>query len=220
MSNEMEKYPKNMGLEALVAQCLREINAAVRGEAHSEQHWKELMCRATVQHDHAAREALLYHLRRLVRALMGSHPHKELACHLETETYYVTRACEQFWQAAAAQEAALDQLSRALAYLRASLNGVILDALRARARLDVIPSLDPVETEELGKKVHEGDQLYWKSIFKLLPSEREQRAAYLLFSCGLQPGDIVRLYPREFNSLQEIARVRHTIIERLLANDI
>ncbi|TMD31534.1 MAG: hypothetical protein E6J04_11680 [Chloroflexi bacterium] len=58
MSNEMEKYPKNMGLEALVAQCLREINAAVRGEAHSEQHWKELMFRATVQHDHAAREAI------------------------------------------------------------------------------------------------------------------------------------------------------------------
>ena len=114
----------------------------------------------------------------------------------------------------------MDQLSTALAYLRASLNGVILDALRARARLDVIPSLDPVETEELGKKVHEGDQLYWKSIFKLLPSEREQRAAYLLFSYGLQPSDIVRLYAREFNSLQEIARVRHTIIERLLANDI
>jgi len=42
----------------------------------------------------------------------------------------------------------------------------------------------------------------------------------LLFSCGLQPGDIVRLYPREFSSLQEIALVRHTIIERLLANDI
>ncbi|HEX6556684.1 MAG TPA: hypothetical protein VF026_28245 [Ktedonobacteraceae bacterium] len=220
MSFEMEKYPTNMSLEALVAQCLREINVAACGEALSDQHWKELLCRATVQHDDAAREALLYILHRLVRALMGSHPHKELASYLETKAYYVTRACEQFWQAAAAQEAELDQLSTALAYLRASLNGVILDALRARARLDVIPSLDPIETEELGKKVHEGDELCWKSIFKLLPSEREQRVAYLLFSCGLQPGDIVRLYPREFNSLQEIARVRHTIIERLLANDI
>src|SRR5437588_13101059 len=95
MSNEMEKYPKNMGLEALVAQCLREINAAVRGEAHSEQHWKELMCRATVQHDQAAREALLYHLRRLGRALMGSHPHEEPACHAETKTDYVPMAWEQ-----------------------------------------------------------------------------------------------------------------------------
>src|SRR5437016_13672829 len=104
----MEKYPKNMGLEALVAQCLREINAAVCGEAHSEQHWKELMFRATVQHAHAAREALLYHLRRLVRALMGSHPHKELACHLETETHYLTRAWEQCGQAVAAQAAACD----------------------------------------------------------------------------------------------------------------
>src|SRR5437660_8826345 len=144
----------------------------------------------------------------------------ELAYRLETEAYYVTRACEQFWQAAVAQGVALDQLSTALQYLRASLNGVILDALRAHARLDVIPSLDPVETEDLGEKVHEGDQVCWKSICKLLPSEHEQRAAYLLFSCGLQPADIVRLYPREFKSLQEIARVRHTIIEQLLSNKV
>src|SRR5260370_5220472 len=214
MSIEMEKYPTNMGLEALVAQCSREINAAVCGEAHSEQCWKELLRRATVQRDDAAREALLYHLRQLVRALMGSHPHKELACHMETETYYVTRACERFWQATVAQEAALDQLSTALQYLRASLNGVILDALRAHARLDVIPSLDPVETEDLGEKVHEGDQVCWKSICKLLPSEHERRAVYLLFSCGLQPADIVRVYPREFKALQEIAQARNNLSER------
>jgi hypothetical protein len=220
MSIEMEKYPTNMGLEALVAQCLREINAAASGEAHSEQYWKELLCRATVQRDDAAREALLYHLRQLVRTLIGSHPRKELAYQVETEAYYVTRACEQFWQAAVAQEAALDRPSTALQYLRVSLNGVILDALRAHAHLEMIPSLDPVEKQGLEEKAGEGDQVCWKSICKLLPSEREQRAAYLLFCCGLQPGDIICLYPQEFNSLQEIARVRYTIIERLLAGEV
>lgn len=216
----MEKYPTNMSLEALVAQCSREINAAASGEAHSEQYWKELLCRATVQRDDAAREALLYHLRRLVRTLIGSHPRKELAYQVETEAYYVTRACEQFWQAAVAQEAALDRPSTALQYLRVSLNGVILDALRAHAHLEMISSLDPVEKQGLEEKAGEGDQVCWKSICKLLPSEREQRAAYLLFCCGLQPGDIICLYPQEFNSLQEIARVRYTIIERLLAGEV
>jgi hypothetical protein len=220
MSIEMEKYPTNMSLEALVEQCMREINAAASGEAHSEQYWKELLCRATVQHNDAAREALLYHLRQLVRTLIGSHPRKELAYQVETEAYYVTRACEQFWQAAVAQEAALDRPSTALQYLRVSLNGVILDALRAHAHLEVIPSLDLVEKQGLEEKAGEGDQVCWKSICKLLPSEREQRAAYLLFCCGLQPGDIICLYPQEFNSLQEIARVRYTIIERLLAGEV
>ncbi|TMD60961.1 MAG: hypothetical protein E6I91_18140 [Chloroflexi bacterium] len=220
MSIEMEKYPTKMSLEALVAQCLREINAAACGEAHSGRCWKELLYRATVQRDDAAREALLHHLRQLVRTWIGSHPHMELAYRLETEAYYVTRACEQFWQAAVAQGVALDQLSTALPYLRASLNGVILDTLRAHARLEEITSLDPVEAEDLGEEAHEGDQVYWKSMRMLLPSEREQRVAYLLFSCGLQPRDIVRLYPQEFNSLQEIVRVRHTIIERLLAGEV
>jgi hypothetical protein len=54
----------------------------------------------------------------------------------------------------------------------------------------------------------------------MLPNEREQRVAYLLFHCGLRPGDIVRLFPQEFSDLQEISRVRHTVIERLLSGKI
>jgi len=54
----------------------------------------------------------------------------------------------------------------------------------------------------------------------MLPSAREQRVAYLLFHCGLQPEDIVRLYPQELGEGQDISRVRCPIIERHLASGI
>ncbi len=54
----------------------------------------------------------------------------------------------------------------------------------------------------------------------MLPTPREQRVAYLLFHCGLQPEDIVRLYPQEVGERQDISRVRRTVIGRLLASGI
>jgi hypothetical protein len=50
----------------------------------------------------------------------------------------------------------------------------------------------------------------------MLPGEREQRLAFLLFHCGLDPREIVRFCPQEWNSVQEIYRLRHNILERLL----
>jgi len=42
----------------------------------------------------------------------------------------------------------------------------------------------------------------------------------LFFHCGLQPEDIVHLYPQELGDWQNICRVRRTVIERLLASGI
>ena len=56
----------------------------------------------------------------------------------------------------------------------------------------------------------------WEIIQRMLPDGREQRVAYLLFHCGLQPGEIVRDNPQEFSDMQEVARVRRTIIARFV----
>lgn len=219
MSIEMENPLRNMGLAALVAQCIREIDCAARGEAQNDQHWQELLRRSTIQHDAAAREVLLHHLSQVVQAWIGCHPKKEAAFRVESEAYYTARTCEQFWQAVVQQEPALDRLSTALLYMRASLNGVMLDALRARTQFSVKLLPESVEVGDSVEKTYKGSQAEWERICKLLPTEREQRVAYLLFHCGLQPEEIVRLCPQEFNSLQEISCMRRTIIERLAAGD-
>jgi hypothetical protein len=58
----------------------------------------------------------------------------------------------------------------------------------------------------------------WNRLQVLLISERERRLAYLLYHCGLSPREIVRCCPQEWNDVQEIYRLRHTILERLLRN--
>jgi len=56
----------------------------------------------------------------------------------------------------------------------------------------------------------------WEILQTMLPSEREQRLAYLLYHCKLGPREIVRFCPQEWNDIQEMYRLRRDILERLL----
>lgn len=58
----------------------------------------------------------------------------------------------------------------------------------------------------------------WEVLQTMLPTEPEQRLAYLLFYCGLKSREIVRFCPQEFSDVQEIYRLRRSIMERLLRN--
>jgi hypothetical protein len=216
MRSGMEDQVRTMSLAALAEQCLHEINAARRGETHEDQCWVELLRRARVQRDEAACDVIEDHLDQLIRGWLACHPKQEVACRLASEAAYVTRTCERFWHAAARRERALDRLATALRYVRACLNGVILDTLRAHTYATAIPLPEPAEAG----KAEEDAQAYWERIRGMLPTEREQRVAYLLFHCGLQPEDIVHLYPQELGDWQDICRVRRTVIGRLLASGI
>jgi hypothetical protein len=224
MSIHEDEHLRKMSLASLAKQCKREINAAHRGKTHNDQYWVELLRRATAQRDGAARRVMLHHLGQVVRAWIGCHPSRDIAFQLESETYYVAQTCERFWQAIIQQELAINRLSgipEALRYVRACLNGVILDTLRgANAYSTGISLPGPTGSGELVGKGQEDSRAVWESICEMLPNEREQRVAYLLFQCGLRPGDIVRLFAQEFSDLQEISRVRHTVIKRLLSGKI
>ena len=107
-------------------------------------------------------------------------------------------------------------LTVALAYLQSSLNAVILDALRTYAQSSKGAFL---ETDDAGEPVVENDEnggALWEIMQRMLPNEREQRMAYLLFHCCLQPWEIVRGNPQEFSDVQEVARLRRDIIARLV----
>ena len=58
----------------------------------------------------------------------------------------------------------------------------------------------------------------WEAIRGLLPDEREQRVAYLLYHCGLKPREIVCFCPQEFSEVREVYRLRRNIVHRLLRN--
>jgi non-ribosomal peptide synthetase component F len=137
-----------------------------------------------------------------------------VACRLESDENYVAQTFERFWQATAFnQRVEFSTLAAALQYLRASLNGAILDILRAHERSGDAPLPEPAEP-----RVEDSTDSseVWESLQAILLNPREKRLAYLLFHCGLGPWEIVRFYPREWSDIQEIYRLRHNMMKRFL----
>jgi len=90
-----------------------------------------------------------------------------------------------------------------------------LDALRAYS-WSKVPSLP--ELSEPGARDQTDSLEVWEILQTLLPNSREQRLAYLLYHCGLKPREIVQFCPQEWSDVQEIYRLRHNILDRLMHN--
>jgi DNA-directed RNA polymerase specialized sigma24 family protein len=206
-------------ISALVEQCQQEIQAYRRGEPFHEVYGLELLHRATIRGDQVAWQGVQQCLGQMVRGWLRCHPSRAAACRWESEENYVALTFERFWQATTQQKMAFETFAGALTYLRASLNGVILDTLRAYSRPKEVPLS---EAEEPGEPYKEEDQTesseFWEILQTMLPNEREQRLAYLLYHCGLKPREVVRFCPQEWNDIQEIYRRRRNIVDRLLRN--
>jgi hypothetical protein len=205
-----------MSIPILATHCLRELNHYRQSEPHTDIYGVELFRRATIQDDQEAWAAVQHCFGGMVRSWFRCHPSRETACHLESEDNYVAQAFERFWQtAASSQQVEFSRLSAALQYLRASLQGAILDTLRDYARpggVTLPESGEPrVEDSTGGYEV-------WDTLKTILSSSREQRLAYLLFQCGLKPREIVSYCPHEFSDIHEINRLRRNILERFRCN--
>ena len=176
----------------------------------------ELLRRAIAHSDQQAWVGFQQSLEETVLTWLHEHPSREAACRGPCEKHVVVQAFERFRQTAVQTQMACETPAGMQAYLRASLNGVILDTLRtlSRPREALRPVLD-----QAGKPGVE-DQMdsteIWETLQTLLPSAREQRLASLLYHCGLGPREIVHHYPQEWSHVQEIYRLRRNIIERLL----
>jgi hypothetical protein len=129
---------------------------------------------------------------------------------VHSDSHFVARAFKQLWHLGVQGQVACETLPEVLVCLRASLNGAILETLRVSRRPKVVSSLWPDEEECVKRSV------IWGRLQAKLSNPHEQRLAYFLFHCGLSPREIVQCYPQEWSDVQEIARLRHTILERLL----
>jgi hypothetical protein len=153
----------------------------------------------------------------VVRGWLHHHPSREAASRLESEENYVAQAFERFWQATTlTHQVEFRTLAAALQCLRASLNGAILDTLRAYSRPREVSLPGPGEPGEPKVEDKTDGSEVWEILKALLPNVHEQRVAYLLFHCGLKPREIVRFCPQEFGDIREIYRLRRNILERRL----
>lgn len=162
--------------------------------------------RALVQRDECAREWLQCSTQKLMQESLHNHPYYEELQRTGNVEQYVPLTFERFWQMADQQKLWLRTQSQLLLHLRATLNSLILETLRAHTWQKEVSSYSSISSD--------GHTL-WSIIQGLLPDERERRVAYLLYHCGLKPMKIVCTYPQECNDVQEIHRVRRVVIEKI-----
>jgi DNA-directed RNA polymerase specialized sigma24 family protein len=218
LNPESRGTERALSVSALVEQCRWEIGAYRRGEPSNEAFGLELLHRAIVQGNQDAWAGLQQCFDETMRCWLHSHPHREVACRLESEDAYVALALERFWQATTRQQLVFKTLGAALTYLRASLHGAILDTLRTYSRPREVALPEPGEAGEPQVEDQVAGLQVWEALQAILPNKREQRLAYLLYHCGLKPREIVRFCPQEWSDVQEIYRLRRNIMERALRN--
>lgn len=162
--------------------------------------------RAAVQHDSHARQRLQRATHSRLLEYLRRHPFYQELQRIATDEQYITHTFERFWQRVDQQHLHMDTRPVLLRYLQATLNGLILEALRPTALQQEIPPFAQPSPRS---------PALWRILQEVLPDERERRVAYLLYHCGLKPVEIVRAYPQEFTDVQEIHRVRYAVIEKM-----
>jgi len=192
---------------------LRVAGATIQNETYC----IEQLRRITLHSDQDARKIVQELLSETVRWWISQHPRRAEACSLESEENYITDAFARFYLLITNQQLEFSQLSSALPHLKASLNSAILNRLRAlsRPRAIALPAPDGTSKQNLAGSTD--TIIVWEILKESFPNAREQRIAYLLFHCGLSPKMIVNTYPQEFQDVQEIFHLRHSIFELLLS---
>lgn len=178
------------------------------GEASDDAYCIAMYLRAGMQDDPRARAWMEQRFRATILGWLQRHRAVEAVRAFHPEEYYVRATFEHLYRMAkqfSLQECKLHTLLR---YMQVCLSAAVGDVLReAKAS-----SRRAGNTS--GDWQAEGEAL-WKQLQLLLPDPREQRLAYLLYVCGLKPGEIRQRFPREFSDLEEINRLSCTILERL-----
>ena len=215
----LKQSGSEMSCIELATRCVGEIHNFRRGELGSEKYSVELLRRATVQREQEACVWIQQCFSELVISWLRSHPKRGVACELDSEENYVARTFERFWQATAlTQRIEFNSLAGALHYLQDCLNGTVIDTLRANSLSKEIPLPEPDEQGVLQSEDYFESNDVWDTLKKVIPNDKEQRLAYLLFHCGLKPGQILRFCPQEFSNVHDIYRLRSNLMNRLVQN--
>jgi hypothetical protein len=173
----------------------------------------ELLRRASIHSDLDAWAAFHQSLEETVLTWLHAHPGSEAACRVQSERHLVALAFERLRQATIQGQVTCETLSEVLVFLRASLSGAILETLRASSHPRAVSA--HVSAEQ-NLQCNPQSLEVWNWVQATLSNEREQRLAYLLYHCGLEPAEIVRCCPQEWSDVHEVARMRRSILARLM----
>jgi hypothetical protein len=123
------------------------------------------------------------------------------------------------WNAWHNQSTNFETLAAALSYLKLCLLGAVQDTLRFYEKQMVeLPEPGTGSPDEPVAREEDDGRDLWEVIESFLPTEREKRAAYLLFHCNLKAREVMQHCPGEFKHVSEVHRLRRNIFDRLMRN--
>ena len=204
----------------VVELCMLELQRFGSQASTDDQLTLEVVHRVIAEQTDEAWSALQECFHETIRVWLRCHPNCDLALQLDTEENYVAQTFSRFWYATRTQQIAFTSLSAVLAYLRATLGGVITDTLRFHLRSCArkVPLPEPGLSNELTvEELLESEHL-WLEIQKLLHDQHERRLFSLLYFYGLKPSEIVARCPQEFPEVKDIYRLNKNIVDKLRRN--
>jgi hypothetical protein len=172
----------------------------------------ELFRRAYTHSDREAWTAFQQSLEKTVQTWFHKHPGYESVSRVQSDTHFIALTFERLWQAVIRRQIACETFSEVLVYLRASLNGAILETLRTCSRPSTVSEFGPAEQNR--QHATHGLEV-WIWVQTQLFNEREQRLIYLLYHCGLSPAEIVCSCRQGWSDVQEVTRLRRNILAKL-----
>lgn len=215
----MDEIINEMDNLELVDRCMNEIDNFRHGKRTNDEYGLELFRRALKEYDTFAWEIIQLYFTEMMLQWMRSHPLRNIARNHDSDENYSAQAFSRFWQATVSNEQIqFRSLAAILRYLRASLNGIILDTLRAYSRPREIELPEVGEPGEPFVIEQDEEDEVWEVIRDLLHDERQLRVAFLIYHCGLKPREIVKFHSHEFPDVREIYQLRRIIFERLQRN--
>jgi len=218
MNINIDEAVSQMKLTVLADLSTNELQRHRGKKPFDDRYCLEILRRALVEQSDEAWFALQQCFSQTIRGWIRSHYHHDVALLRDSEENYMAQTFTRFWYVVRDQHLKFTTLYAALSYLRATLNGVIMDTLRSHLRSREVPFPESGCSQEPTAEESIDVRSIWNSLQSLLPEERERRLAYLLYYCGLKPRDIVIHCSREFDDVKEIYRLNHNIVERLRRN--
>ena len=216
MGIEMDDPADQMSLAALEKRCHDEMINYRKGEVYDDRYCLEIFYRALKKQDNQAFELLVHNFRGMAITWLRSHPRYDSAMRHESEENYVIEAFARLWNARHEKPNNFETLGAALFYLKQCLHTAVQDTLRSyEKQLVQLPEPGTSPDELVAREEDDGREL-WEVIESFLPTEREKRAAYLMFHCNLKAREIMQHCPGAFSHVSEIHRLRRNINDRLM----
>jgi hypothetical protein len=217
-------------LEDLADCCAEETQNFLNGKPAEDPHYcYELLHRAFVERGEQSWTLVYEQYHTQVRSWVRRHP-AHAACR-EDEDYLVNRVFDRLWTALTPDKfVRMKDTGSVMRYMQLCVHSVLIDHLRAESPEsyldqddDELETSTPDTASERAVEqtvFNEIDQVgLWALVQKQLKDKREELVVTASFMWSLAPRDICKRYPGDFESIDDVYRIKENVLARLRRNE-